>query len=136
LEAFNNILDSIKSKLEKGEIKTLKILKTIQSYSEDYDDFGGYDDVSDGGSTVDIAVSFNRWYQDSKNMIGTVSDDDVQLVNLFERIKNESNALKVLGQVLGINQKIKTEEYDFYKYNNVLSNFLNPLVNKKLEKFI
>ena len=136
MDAFNNILDSIKSKLEKGEIKTLKILKTIQSYSEDYDDFGGYDDDSGGGSTVDIAVSFNRWYQDSKNMIGTVSDDDVQLVNLFERIKNESNALKVLGQVLGINQKIKTEEYDFYKYNNVLSNFLNPLVNKKLEKFI
>ena len=136
LESFNDILDSIKSKLEKGEIKTLKILKTIQSYSEDYDDFGGYDDDSGGGSTVDIAVSFNRWYQDSKNMIGSVSDDDVQLVNLFERIKNESNALKVLGQVLGINQKIKTEEYDFYKYNNVLSNFLNPLVNKKLEKFI
>ena len=87
MEAFNNILDSIKSKLEKGEIKTLKILKTIQSYSEDYDDFGGYDDDSGGGSTVDIAVSFNRWYQDSKNMIGSVSDDDVQLVNLFERIK-------------------------------------------------
>ena len=130
LEKFDLEIRRIRDSIESGKIKKIRVQKYIaKKGGDDYDDLSSEDEFGGDGS-VDIAESFNRWYQDSRKMVGSISKEDIEAINLFERIKDESGALKVLGQVLGINQKIKTEEYDFYKYNSTLSNFLNNLTNK------
>lgn len=104
---------------------------------EDYDT----DDESVDYSKID-KNKFFRWFIDSNilydklNSLGVNKEDKKRTIDLFQRIRSEAGSLKILGQMLGINQGLKRSDYEFYKYNNILSDYINDRLNKEGVKTI
>lgn len=131
---LNGIVDDLIASNKNINIKNIY----GNSFKGEDDEFEGEFDAEDEAvesSKID-PVKFFRWYQDSKklnNKIKSLGTKNHRLatIELFERIKKEADSLKILGQMLGINQGLKRNDYDFYKYNNILSNYINSRLDKE-----
>lgn len=90
------------------------------------------DYIDENGYSRNLRNDFARWLQDSINFSEKLGFKDIngKMASLFEKIKNESEALKVFGQLLGINQSIKSDSYDFYKYLNVLPDYIEKVKSR------
>lgn len=87
---------------------------------------------------LSLTKPFYKWFKDSIELNEFVSKipKSEKIVNVFNRVKEEAEALKVLGQILGVNQSIKSDSFDFYKYQNVLSNYINKRLSQRpVERF-
>lgn len=126
---FDSLVKAVKPLLAAGTIKNIRIPAVVYTPSEDDQDYGD----EDSSGMVNISKQFYRWYKDSMK-IPQIDEKSRKIVDIFKTIKEESLAIKVLGQILGINQKIKTAEYDFYKYNTILSNYINKRADEWVEK--
>ena len=125
----------------------IKYIEISRSSGDEFSDIGIDDALSEfdedsSSRPRSIKEPFYKWLDDSitlKNSLDMVDGNErMRIANLFERIKKESGSLKVLGQMLGINQRIKSDAFDLYKYNSVLSNFINEKVyefNKAKEAY-
>lgn len=117
----------------------IKYIEISRSSGDEFSDIGIDDILSEfdedsSSRPRSIKEPFYKWLDDSitlKNSLDMVDGNErMRIANLFERIKKESGSLKVLGQMLGINQKIKSDAFDLYRYNSVLSNFINEKVSE------
>lgn len=117
----------------------IKYIEISRSSGDEFSDIGIDDALSefdeDGSSRPrSIKEPFYKWLDDSitlKNSLYMVdANERMRIADLFQRIKKESGSLKVLGQMLGINQRIKSDAFDLYRYNSVLSNFINEKVSE------
>lgn len=111
-------------------------LKSSKKPDLDEDEEYEPDDESMDYSKID-KNKFFRWFVDSNLLYDKLKSINIdketknKTIDLFQRIRKEAGSLKVLGQMLGINQGLKRSDYEFYKYNNILSDYINDRLNKE-----
>lgn len=144
---LNSFFETVKSKLLENKYNIYIDKKGgPKTYSEesdsgddyDFDDSNEYDDEFGAkNNALNITKPLYKWFKDSDKLFRDTHGPGLNAQNVamvFERVKKESEALKVLGRMLSINQSIKSSEFDFYKYQSELSNYINKRFSEKLEE--
>lgn len=132
IKELDSIYNLMVNRLNSNEIIKIKIGNSTSYSSEELELLEDIEDEFSSSDKINLTSNFYKWYEDSKKM-NLPSADGLKRIELFKKIKEESEAIKVLGQVLGANQGIKTDPYDFYKYQNVLNNYVSKRMAKSFK---